>query len=193
MKVKSFWLVASLLGVLGFAFYKLSRFDAEEMPYETRLKDGRFELRRYPAFAVAHTGLRSGRDDSFQRLFDFISGANNRREKIPMTTPVLFERESGARGTMTFLMPEATAQRGVPHPQTSEVELDLRPAAEVAVKRFGGGMREENERQALAELRAWIESRGLVVEGEPIIAYYDSPFIPGPLRRNEAMLRITRR
>lgn len=193
MKVKSFWLVASLLGVLGFAFYKLSRFDAEEMPYETRLQDGRFELRRYPALAVARTGLRSGRDDSFQRLFDFISGANNRQEKIPMTTPVLFERDSGARGTMTFLMPEATQRRGVPHPQASEVELDLRPAGEVAVKRFWGGMQEKNERQALAELRAWIERRGLEVEGEPIIAYYDSPFIPGPLRRNEAMLKIRRR
>jgi hypothetical protein len=26
--------------------------------------------------------------------------------------------------------------------------------------------------------------------GEPFFAYYDAPFIPGPFRRNEVMLRL---
>jgi hypothetical protein len=42
----------------------------------------------------------------------------------------------------------------------------------------------------MAKLRAWIAAEGLQTFGEPIIAYYDAPIIPGFLRRNEAMLRI---
>lgn len=192
MKLKLFLAGGGVLAALGFAFYKLSRFDAEEMPYEVRGNDGRFELRRYPAFAVARTGLRNDEDDSFRRLFDFISGANNRREKIPMTVPVLFERERGAAGTMTFLMPKAIERRGVPHPYAPEVELGQRPPAEVAVVRFRGRMDEKREQRALAKLRDWMRTKNLEAEGEPIIAYYDSPFIPGLLRRNEAMVRISR-
>jgi hypothetical protein len=51
-------------------------------------------------------------------------------------------------------------------------------------------MREAAEQGAIEELRAWMRVRNLQPEGEPIIAYYDAPFIPGPLRRNEAMLRV---
>ena len=182
-----------MLAALGLAFYKLSRFDAEEMPYEVRGKKGGFELRHYPAFAVARTGLRNDQDDSFQRLFDFISGANNRREKIPMTVPVLLERERGAAGTMSFLMPKAIEERGVPHPYAPEIELAQRPPAEVAVVRFRGGTDEKKEQRALAQLRDWMRTQNLEAEGEPIIAYYDSPFIPGLLRRNEAMMRISHR
>jgi hypothetical protein len=46
------------------------------------------------------------------------------------------------------------------------------------------------EREAVAKLRRWVASEGLQTLREPIIAYYDAPFIPGFLRRNEAMLRL---
>ena len=190
MKATVFLFGAGLLAALGFAFYKLSRFDAEEVPYEVRRNDGRFELRNYPALAVARTAMRPDRNDSFQRLFDFISGANDRQEKIAMTVPVLFEREPEM---MSFFMPEATKRRGVPQPRTGEIELGQRPPADVAAVRFRGGMKETGERRAIAELREWIRAQHLEPEGEPIIAYYDSPFIPGPLRRNEAMWRVARR
>lgn len=55
---------------------------------------------------------------------------------------------------------------------------------------LSGSTRESDERKAVEEVRAWIKSRNLEAEGDPIIAYYDAPFIPGPLRRNEAMLRV---
>ena len=68
--------------------------------------------------------------------------------------------------------------------------LEERPAQRVAVYRFSGGTCAEHEREAVAKLRAWIMSEGLQSFGEPTIAYYDAPFIPGFLRRNEAMLRV---
>ena len=193
MKSKLLLIGAGLCAAIAYAFYKTSRFGAEMVRYEVQRKDGRFEVRRYPGVAVARTAMRNhGEDDSFRRLFDFISGANVRNEHIAMTTPVLLEGEPGAPGTMSFLMPETTEQRGIPHPRAGGIELAQRPEAKVAVLRFRGGMREKRERRAIAELRAWMRDHFLESEGEPIIAYYDAPFIPGPLRRNEAMLRIAR-
>ena len=68
--------------------------------------------------------------------------------------------------------------------------VEERPAQRVAVLSLFGGTCAEREREAVARLRAWIISEGLQSFGEPTIAYYDAPFIPGFLRRNEAMLRV---
>lgn len=180
-----------LLAALAFGFYKLSRFDAAAVPYEVRMKDGRFEVRRYPKLAVARTAM-SDRDDSFGRLFQFISGENARQEKIAMTTPVLFDGTPGEQKTMSFIMPARVQQNGAPQPRSAAVQLGERDATEIASVRFTSGMDAEAEARALAELRDWIRARGLESEGEPIVAYYDSPFIPALLRRNEVMLRIER-
>ena len=107
-----------------------------------------------------------------------------------MTTPVFFDGEPGAQERMTFVMPEETVRTGIPAPSTAAVTLEDRPAQRVAVYRFSGSNRAAREREAVAKLRAWIASEGLQTLGEPIIAYYDAPFIPRFLRRNEAMLRI---
>ncbi len=191
--MKKLWILgAVVVGGLGFALFKMSRFDAEAAPYEVRLKDGRFELRRYPRLLVARTEMQ-GRDDSFQRLFKFISGENQRAEKIAMTAPVLFEGQPGAQHTMSFIMPAAVQRGGAPEPSTSRVALDERASTEVATLRFWSGMREKAETRALAELRDWIRAQGLEATGEPIVAYYDAPIIPAPLRRNEVMLRLRSR
>src|SRR6188472_2212450 len=176
------------VGALGLAFYKLSRFDAEEAPYDLVRRDGRFELRRYPSIPVARTRIHGGRNQSFKRLFRFISGENERNEKIAMTTPVLFEISAPNR--MSFFMPAAAQARGVPEPASDDVELDQQRGDQIAVVRFGGPMREESERRAVEELRTWLQAEGLECHGEPLIAYYDSPMIPGPFRRNEAMIPI---
>lgn len=37
---------------------------------------------------------------------------------------------------------------------------------------------------------AWLQSRQLKPIGSPTYAYYNDPFIPGPLRRNEVMFEM---
>ncbi len=188
--MKKLWIIGAIaIGGLAFAFYKFSRFDAEAAPYEVRLKEGRFELRRYPRLMVARTEMQ-GRDDSFQRLFKFISGENQRSQKIAMTTPVLFEGEPGRSQTMSFIMPAAVQRAGAPEPSGNAVALDERASTDIAALRFWSGMKEEAETRAFKELRDWVKDRGLEPEGDPIVAYYDAPFIPAPLRRNEVMLRV---
>ena len=170
--------------------YKRSRFDAEPTPYLVLRRDKPFEVRSYPSLPVATTPIRGDNEAAFMRLFRFIDRDNATGEKIAMTTPVFFDGQPGAQEKMSFVMPEKTGWAGVPAPSAATVKLDERPAQRVAVYRFSGGTRAELEREAVAKLRAWMMSEGLQSFGEPTIAYYDAPFIPGFLRRNEAMLRV---
>jgi len=39
-------------------------------------------------------------------------------------------------------------------------------------------------------LRGWMQANGLAAGGEAEHAYYNSPLMPGPLRRNEVMIAI---
>ena len=38
-----------------------------------------------------------------------------------------------------------------------------------------------------------VQAKGLEAVGAPIVAYYDAPFLPPMLRRNEVMLRLKER
>ena len=45
--------------------------------------------------------------------------------------------------------------------------------------------------KALAELQAWLAWENLKGDGTPIYGYFDPPWTPSFLRRNEVMLRVT--
>lgn len=180
-------------GAVGAALYWLatrSRAAVEKVTYAVRRKDGRFEVREYPALTVANARVREGgRERAFRRLFNFIDRGNTGREKIAMTAPVLIERD-GEESSMSFVMPGATRERSVPTPTDYAVTLAERPPERVAVYRFPGRPTEGNEQKGLGALREWMRDRGLEAVGRPMVAYYDAPWLPPPLRRNEVMLRI---
>ena len=56
--------------------------------------------------------------------------------------------------------------------------------------RYSGNSETEARKKHLAELREKITAEGLEAEGNPIYAGYDPPWTPGPMRRNEVLLRI---
>lgn len=162
----------------------------ESAPHKVVERDGKFELREYPDLRLATTRMPSGQDSGFMRLFRFISGGNERGEKIAMTTPVFMERGVGdGQDTMAFVLPEAMTN--APRPSASEVSLATVPGGRFAVHRFAAG-KPETGREAEAEhaLRGWMEGRRLDAEGRPMFAYFDPPWIPRWFRRNEVMLRI---
>ncbi len=163
----------------------------ETAPYRVLHTDGDFELRDYPALIVAETPMASdgGDDGSFMRLFRFISGANTRKQKIAMTTPVFMAGSPSSR-TMAFVLPEKFNDGEAPKPVDSTVGLREIPAGRFAVLRFSGNRDAKKEAEALAQLRTRIETGELVAPApEPIFAYFDPPWTPSFLRRNEVMLR----
>lgn len=176
---------AAALAAAGYYLYSTSRASAENVGYRVLEQDDPFELREYPELVIASTSLRA-EDDAFLRLFRFIDGGNSRQEKIPMTTPVLVD----GGHTMSFVLPVAVARAGAPAPASGEVRLSTRPAERVAACRFSGRGDAGDIALHLDRLRAWIGKNGLTVRGEPITAFYDSPMVPGFLRRNEVLLRL---
>ena len=168
-----------------------SRSAYESARYRVVREAGRVEIRDYPELKVASTASAAGngRDGKFMRLFGYISGKNERSEKIAMTTPVFMAREGGEE-KMSFVVPEKVASAGVPAPAAEEVKIESMPAARYAVLRFTGGQSAAREQEALTELRNWLESEKIPTSGDPVFAYFDPPWTPGPLRRNEVMLRV---
>ncbi|MFN9852522.1 MAG: heme-binding protein, partial [Planctomycetota bacterium] len=76
-----------------------------------------------------------------------------------------------------------------------QVQVRKRTGGRFAVVRFSGQMTDESVEESESKLRSWMESKGLVAddssEGDGVeTAVYDSPFTPGPVRRNELLIRL---
>lgn len=163
----------------------------ESAPYQAVRSAGQFEVRDYPALTVVETPMKAGRngeDGSFGRLFRFITGGNDAQHRIAMTTPVFISGDA-TNATMAFVMPAKMKTTDVPKPNDAQVRVRKLPAGSFAVLRFSGGRNAANEAEALANLRAWIKTEGLKEFSPPVFAYFDPPWTPAFLRRNEVMLR----
>jgi hypothetical protein len=174
--------------IIGLCFLTLAgtAMATETPEYEVLVQDGKFEVRGYPALTLVRTA--SG-DGDFMRLFRYISGGNEAEQKIAMTAPVLMKHEGGNTG-MSFIVPKDVAAGKVPAPKDTAVQMDSLPAGQFAVYRYSGGRNEANEQEALGELRGWVDRKKLEVTGDPLFGYYDPPWIPSFMRRNEVMLRM---
>jgi DNA gyrase inhibitor GyrI len=176
--------VVLVVAAIVYAGCATSRAGYETAPYKVVRKDGHYELREYPTLATVQTTMR-GADDSFMRLFRYIDGQNVPTQKIAMTTPVYMTGDK-----MAFVMPEKMPADQVPQPRSSDVAVASIPAGKFAVMRFDGGRNAGNETNAVAALNAWLQRENLQPTGDPIFGYFDPPWTPVFLRRNEVMLRL---
>ena len=187
----------------------------EEPEYTVIEKDGRFELRQYPALLAAETlvtgaDFEDAGDIAFGRLFRYITGNNRAQaeiamtapvvqtadrppadgEKIAMTAPVI--QQPGASGgyRVAFIVPAEYTRETVPEPLDPAVRIVATPARLVAALTYSGRTSEALHREKEESLRAELAQRNLTAAGEPITAQYDAPFIPGPFRRNEVLIPV---
>lgn len=179
--------LAVAIGVI-IAGCKSSRAGYETAPYRVVRTDGDYELREYPTLAIVQTPMR-GADDSFMNLFRFIGGQNVATQKIAMTTPV-FMTGGETNAAMAFVMPKTMAADQVPQPENRDLAISSIPAGQFAVMRFSGGRNTVNETNAVATLTTWMQREKLVPTGTPLFGYFDPPWTPTFMRRNEVMLRI---
>ena len=194
-KKMTYLLTVALFGLAAFFGWKLTARGAyESAEYTVVESDGGFEIREYPDILLATTNMqfeKQGKDGSFMRLFRYISGANDADQKVAMTTPVFMQPESRATpGKMGFVIPKKIAEQGAPNPTGGAVELSKRAGGRFAVIRFSGRLTSDSLQDAEARLRAWIAKRNLVADGRAESAGYDPPWTPGPLRRNEVLIRL---
>jgi hypothetical protein len=178
---------------LTYSVWKLTARGAyESAEYTVRDSAGPFETREYLDLILATTNMRvesQGKDGSFVRLFRYISGANDRETRIAMTTPVFMEA-GDTDGQMGFVVPRKVTEQRVPEPTSDSVRIRKRVGGRFAVIRFAGRTEGDSFAKVENKLRNWMNDQGLIGDGAAEFAGYDPPGTPGPLRRNEILIRL---
>jgi DNA gyrase inhibitor GyrI len=185
-------IVSVLLVLVAVLYWRTSRAAYESAKYAVVRTDGDVEVRDYEALVLAELPMAdsaAGRDGSFMRLFRFIAGANSEQQKIAMTTPVLVA-PGPTDARMAFVLPAKLALSEAPKPTDQAVVLRNVDACRYAVLRFSGSISEKSQNEAHARLQQWMENAGLEATSRPQYAYYDPPWTPPFLRRNEVLVRI---
>lgn len=162
----------------------------ESPSYEVIKKDNDFELRRYAAFstsAVTEANL-SGRS-GFGMLFGYISGRNQKREKMSMTIPVMNEFSNNTM-TMEFVIPKKYDKDDIPMPSMPEVEIKHYPEQEIAAYTFSGLVNDKTVAKSIDKLSQWIKEMNLEAETYYHLARYNPPFSLPFLRKNEILIKI---
>lgn len=185
------FLILGSIAILMFATFAIVRTSASvgSADYETVERDGDFEIRKYADIPVV--SARSEGRSAFSKLFRYISGSNDRNQKIPMTSPVFSWREEGSY-KMSFVLPKDVAENGAPVPSRRDVIVETITAGKFAVTRYGGYASAKRMEEARQSLENWIAENNLDTEGTFIYAGYDGPYTPSNLRRNEVLIRLAK-
>jgi DNA gyrase inhibitor GyrI len=196
---------AALIG--GAAFYYLKERQTEEPDFRPLESDGDYQIRDYPAMTVAETVVEGPRrdalDEGFRVLADYAFARSRDGERLEMTVPVmqdsgdpmasdppLFDDELEGAWRTRFVMPEGRSADELPEPPDGVTLVEL-PPRKVAVVSFSGVASDRLLAQQEDRLRGWLARRGVMISAEPEYAFYNSPMIPGPLRRNEVWLALS--
>ena len=180
---KLIWILGgvAVLAVAGCAAL-VAQGNIEQPPYDSVTLDGDFELRDYPALTVAEVTTTGGRQDAvsagFGPLAGYIFAKEREGEKIAMTAPVTQTPGEDGAWVVRFVMPSAYTLDTLPRP------------AGMAAVRFSGRTNDTLVAEQEARLVAWMDARGLTPTGTPTYAYYNDPFTPGFLRRNEVLVPV---
>ena len=183
-----------VLAAVGAAFFLWRASKADQPDYRLIERDGDFEIREYPALVTAATDTHGQRHAALDRGFDILAGyifAKSRPgEKIAMTAPVLSDGSNTTRWRTRFVMPKGKARGDLPTAPPN-VTLESEPPRRAAAVRFSG--RADDALLAAKEgaLRSWLQLKDLPHEGKAEHAFYNSPMMPGPLRRNEVIVTLS--
>jgi hypothetical protein len=179
--------------------------NVEQPKYDVVTSAGAIEVRQYPALVVAEVTRTGDRQNAVRAGFGPLARyifARDRdgasiamtapvtQQKIAMTAPVTQTRTDGDTWTVRFIMPSAWSLETLPKPGSGDVRLLSVPPARKAAIRFSGVATDGLIAEKETELRSWLAARGLKPAGVPTYAYYNDPWTPGPLRRNEVLIPL---
>jgi hypothetical protein len=158
-----------------------------------------YEVREYKggqwaATEVDGSGFTVAMTRGFARLFQYISGDNEEKQKIKMTTPVAMRirtepvfAKTTNNYTIAFWVPEILQGRA-PKPTSDDVRVVDAPKMTVYVGQFGGFATEDSLLKKAAELAGAAKADGVELNTDGLIwAGYDPPYrLTG--RHNEVSL-----
>ena len=159
----------------------------EEANYEVVKENRNYEIRKYSDRLVIETNSIQG--NGFRKLFNYISGNNEKKEEIKMTVPVTQEIKDGNM-TMQFYLPSKFNKNNAPKPVNSEVKILTIEGGYYAVIEYSGRSSDKNFLKNKDILEKALKQDSLLVLSPPIRASYNSPFTLPMLKRNEVMYRV---
>lgn len=196
--------------VLAFSLLSGAKAMAIEKPnYKVEMTEGKFEVREYPPMMLAEVKVTGDRDQAanrgFRKLAAFIFGDNKPNAKIAMTSPVVQKPESqkiamtapvmqtpnaDGKWTVNFMMPSEYSMETLPKPIDGDIRIYTSEPYRTVSIRFSGRSKMKNLNKHQDKLDAFVAEQGLKIVGGPEYAFYDAPFVPPFLRRNEVHYRL---
>lgn len=180
--------------------------NSEMPPFTVISRGANYEVRRYQPqlWAQVDYTIDPSIDPSqqtslgFQYLFQYITGKNDRAEKIPMTAPVINQQLTGAAGQqrMAFIMPGSLFTRldALPKPTDPKVQIvSVNDPMVFACITFNMKLNKDLVATKEAELRQAAAAANLVLvkEAEAVrVEAYNSPYVVPELRTNDICIPL---
>lgn len=182
----------------------------EEIKYDIIKQDGDIEIRDYAPVIIAEVTVKGSRKEApsaaFRTLFNYITGENTTAQNIPMTAPVsqeLVSREIPMTAPVTqeqvepnvwkvaFYMPADMTLATAPKPTNDKVTIREVSFGKRAAIRFSGRTSDNNIKEHDEELKTYLTNNNIAFnEADRMLAFYNSPFVPWFLRRNEVLYPV---
>ena len=159
----------------------------QTQPYEVVSTLDQIEIRYYPPAMKVQVESSRTNNRNFNALFKYISGNNEKREKIAMTTPVYMENKKESQ-TMAFVLPAQYIDTA-PQPKGEGVEVYQSKAGFFAAIRYGGYSNPEKVQLYTLQLKKVLAQIEKKIIGQALVLSYDAPY-KFYSRRNEILLEI---
>jgi hypothetical protein len=200
------WLLIALIASVVIGGGTAMVASAKKLKYETpaytvKSTTAAFEIRQYEPLVIAEVTTTGERNEAvnagFMPLFGYITGKNETKTKLHMTTPVgqygLSEDKDNDQWVTEFIMPKGYTKETLPKPTNTTIRFIGLPASTWAVFQFSGNPNTAELKKQSDNLKAALKASGMptVMEGVPVCyAFYNPPFTLPFLRRNEVMIRV---
>lgn len=201
------WLTIVII-IIGAIAWGIISSNVEQAKYEVIETHGNIEIRDYAPVIAAEVLVIGNREESLSKGFriiaDYIFGNNFSAKNIPMTAPVIQQKNEKIAMTVpvsqqlerdgwkiSFVMPSRYSMETLPKPNNSEVKLKQIGKRRFAVIRFSGFGGDESIKKQTEKISEFIGNNKLSAISSPIYAFYNPPWTLPFLRRNEVMIEIS--
>ena len=157
----------------------------ETQKYEVIKQIEDIEIRFYPPSLMAKVDSGGG----FSKLFQYISGKNDKNQKIAMTTPVHMTNENN-KSTMVFVLPSKYTLDNIAAPKDKNIEVYNSKPGYYAAITYGGYSNSEKVKKNHYNLLNKLKTESFkILNDMPIVLSYNSPYKVFN-RRNEVLVEI---
>lgn len=153
-----------ILFVISQLFFLNSQRNIETYAYTIIDSYETFDIRQYEAslftsVEIPSNNYRETSSKGFSILAGYIFGANDKEEKIAMTSPVAMSLKDST--TMLFLVPKKYTRDNLPTPNESSLEFKNIPEKRVAAISFGGWASDSKIASFKKKLIAALNTKGI--------------------------------